>query len=218
MTLLSSVFLMENSFDFSYNLSMNIYIVRHGRTLFNLKKLAQGWSDSPLLEEGLIQAKHLGENLASIPFDHAISSTSTRAIDTLDCIIEDRLTVEHYPDLRELNFGLMEGEPSNQVMPNGQVWEEGYEFYGGETVEKAVNRFTRCLKNYIESNHPENLLLVSHGSIIYYFLRSIDEEFRKNVGYPGDIIPNCSVTRVSYDDGIFHLDAWPDISYRGDEE
>ena len=31
----------------------NLYLLRHGQTLFNSKHLISGWSDSPLTEKGI---------------------------------------------------------------------------------------------------------------------------------------------------------------------
>ena len=44
-------------------MELKFYFVRHGKTLFNLKGRMQGWCDSPLLDEGIQQAK----NVASAP-------------------------------------------------------------------------------------------------------------------------------------------------------
>ena len=33
----------------------NLYLLRHGQTLFNSKHLISGWSDSPLTEKGIEQ-------------------------------------------------------------------------------------------------------------------------------------------------------------------
>lgn len=36
------------------------YLVRHGQTIFNLKRIIQGWSDSPLTQLGCDQAARAG--------------------------------------------------------------------------------------------------------------------------------------------------------------
>ena len=57
---------------------LEIYIIRHGRTLFNQKDLVQGACDSPLTQEGVMQAKNVGKNMMDIPFTIALSSPSGR--------------------------------------------------------------------------------------------------------------------------------------------
>ena len=51
----------------------DLYLVRHGQTLFNRKKMISGWTDSPLTELGLEQALRAGAFLRhrGLVFDHA---------------------------------------------------------------------------------------------------------------------------------------------------
>ena len=37
----------------------DLYLMRHGQTLFNVRRKIQGWCDSPLTENGVKQAKWL---------------------------------------------------------------------------------------------------------------------------------------------------------------
>ncbi|HHJ7124029.1 TPA: phosphoglycerate mutase family protein, partial [Streptococcus pyogenes] len=34
--------------------SIELWLVRHGETIFNKKNLVQGWSDSPLTNDGIL--------------------------------------------------------------------------------------------------------------------------------------------------------------------
>ena len=54
-----------------------LYLMRHGQTLFNLRKKIQGSCDSPLTDEGIRQAKVAGKYFTDngIIFDAAYSST-----------------------------------------------------------------------------------------------------------------------------------------------
>lgn len=40
-------------------MSTVVYLTRHGETIWNTKKLMQGWKDSPLTDKGIKQAKQL---------------------------------------------------------------------------------------------------------------------------------------------------------------
>ena len=62
----------------------HLYLMRHGETLFNVRRKIQGWCDSPLTENGVKQAKAVREILKDIPFDHYYSSTAERCCDTLE--------------------------------------------------------------------------------------------------------------------------------------
>ena len=48
---------------------LNIYLVRHGQTFFNIYNKLQGWSNSPLTMKGKEDAKVAGEKLQNIHFD-----------------------------------------------------------------------------------------------------------------------------------------------------
>ena len=68
----------------------HFYIVRHGETMFNVKGRIQGWCDSPLTKLGVSQAKELGKKLKNDSFDVCFCSTSERAMDTAQYILENR--------------------------------------------------------------------------------------------------------------------------------
>ena len=66
-----------------------LYIMRHGQTLFNVQHKIQGWCDAPLTDLGIRQALAAKEYIDSqnVTFDHAYSSTSERACDTLEIVL-----------------------------------------------------------------------------------------------------------------------------------
>ena len=53
---------------------MEIYIVRHGETVWNKKKLLQGRTDIELSDKGRELARITGENLRDTHFDMVFSS------------------------------------------------------------------------------------------------------------------------------------------------
>ena len=58
---------------------MKLYMLRHGRTLWNEAGKLQGRTDIPLSEEGRQSALETGKELANIPFSAAFSSPLMRA-------------------------------------------------------------------------------------------------------------------------------------------
>lgn len=44
----------------------HLYLMRHGETLFNVRRKIQGWCDSPLTKNGVRQAKAVREILKDI--------------------------------------------------------------------------------------------------------------------------------------------------------
>ena len=68
--------------------SVKLYLVRHGKTMFNTIGRAQGWSDTPLTAEGERGIHELGIGLreSGLTFERAYSSDSGRTI-LLFCIL-----------------------------------------------------------------------------------------------------------------------------------
>ena len=67
---------------------LNIYLVRHGQTYYNIYNKLQGWSNSPLTEKGKQDAKNAGERLKNVHFDAAFCSDTTRAMETIQKILD----------------------------------------------------------------------------------------------------------------------------------
>ena len=121
----------------------DLYLLRHGETLFNLRKLNQGFSDSPLTERGIKQAKKAKKFLREndYKFDHFYSSTQERAEDTLR-ILTNR---EYIRDkgLEERNCGIYEGVHQD-ITPHIFLPEEDRDAFwisvGGETERQISSR------------------------------------------------------------------------------
>ena len=101
-----------------------IYLVRHGRTDWNDKKLVQGHIDIPLNLEGQATAKELAIELNNIEFDKVYSSDLLRAKQTAEIIaLEHQLEVETTEVLRERNFGSFQGKPREHLKEIDKVLE-----------------------------------------------------------------------------------------------
>lgn len=187
------------------------YIVRHGQTLFNQKDLYQGWCDSPLQPTGIAQAKALHESLNDVDFCLAVSSTSERAMDTMDLILEGRKVPKTMDKgLREVYFGTMEGDHWPSCKPAEEIDWQGYAFCGGEDRDAACDRFMQTMASYARDG---KILIVSHGGVICRMIQRLDPVAWQKRESPGLLVKNCSVTRVDYLDGQFHLVAYPDTSF-----
>jgi len=147
--------------------------MRHGQTLFNLRKKIQGWSDSPLTEEGIRQAgyasRYFEEN--GIAFDHAYSSTQERASDTLELVTD--MPYERLKGIKEMNFGIYEGEREALHQPRtreGQKsFEDEYVKFGGEAMSAVQERVNATLTELLECESQQTILAVSHGAACYFF-------------------------------------------------
>ncbi|XP_071509940.1 fructose-2,6-bisphosphatase TIGAR-like [Diadema antillarum] len=157
-----------------------ITFARHGESVFNKGKLVQGQTDSPLSEEGELQAQYLAKRMSNEVFDYVFVSDLTRAQQTAEAILKSLTTppreIIKEVKLRERHFGDREG----MHISDYRVWlqERGLNFRnhepeGGESFpvarERIVNAFNDiCEKLLVEEGAVENssllhVLVVGHG-------------------------------------------------------
>lgn len=208
------------------------YLTRHGETVFNVSGIAQGWTDSPLTEEGVAMAKQLGVTMADIPFDKAYTSLSGRAYETAEYIINGRdIPLIINKDLRETHLGTLEGTPPGTDTRSTERimdFEGGWHDVGGESMKDTGERVARGIQTIIDENPEGGIFLVtSHGGAITGFLDYLIGYHNAAGGAPGEkwnefmgtwkgAMPNCAVSIVKYKDGEFTVETISDVSYLGD--
>ncbi|MGN7382385.1 2,3-bisphosphoglycerate-dependent phosphoglycerate mutase [Chlamydia abortus] len=144
-----------------------IGLVRHGVTDWNLEGRAQGQHDIPLNEEGIRQARLLGERLAQEHWDYIYTSDLARASRTAEIIAEAMgMKVTGYDArLREKSHGDLDGTTEEERIERwGPSWREID--HGEETLQDVLRRSLSFMKE-ITAKHPEDrVLVVSHGAWI----------------------------------------------------
>lgn len=174
--------------------------MRHGQTLFNLQHKIQGWCDAPLTPLGIKQAQKASEYFTenNIQFDHAYSSTSERACDTLEIITSMPYT--RCKGLKEWNFGAFEGKDEclNPNLPYGDFFKQ----FGGEGEFELRERMNQTLTDIMNQEDHETVLAVSHGAACAQFYRQWEQHakvIKKERFY------NCCILKYEYENGIFTL-------------
>lgn len=179
-----------------------LYLMRHGQTLFNLQHKIQGWCDAPLTELGIFQAQKAGEYFKEnkITFDHAYSSTSERACDTLEIVTDGKMPYTRVKGLKEWNFGAFEGKDEclNPKLPYGDF----FKAYGGDTELELRERMSKTLKEIMDQDDHQVVLAVSHGAACAQFYRAWEDYalVKKTERFY-----NCCILKYEYEDGIFNL-------------
>lgn len=87
---------------------LRLTLVRHGTTAWNDSGRYQGWSDTPLSEQGVAEAERLRARLAGERFDRVVASDLLRARRTAEIALPG-VAVETDRRFREMNFGAWEG-------------------------------------------------------------------------------------------------------------
>ena len=158
-----------------------LYMMRHGRTLFNELHRKQGWCDSPLTELGVEQAKAAGAYFRErgITFDHAYSSTAERACDTLELVVPG-MPYERTKGLKEWYFGTFEGV-TEDVSPR-PARGDFYVPYGGESEEEFLARIWRTVLEIMRRPDHENVLVSTHGEVMKRFPSIWGFDIREHLG------------------------------------
>ena len=73
-----------------------LYMIRHGKTDWNLKSLVQGSVDIPLNEEGRNEARKVASEIDLSDIDVCIASPLQRASETAKIITKDKLEIMVY--------------------------------------------------------------------------------------------------------------------------
>jgi broad specificity phosphatase PhoE len=161
-----------------------IYLIRHGETDWNVKKIVQGHSDNPLNKTGELQAKEVAKKLWHIRFDAVFSSDLLRAKRTAEIMAQEKkLAVQTSKLLRERSFGKFEGKPAAMLLTWRKAIRNGIKALTDEekeilikedpqieSDESLISRFLTFLREVAVGYPGKNILLVSHGGLMRIFL------------------------------------------------
>lgn len=188
-----------------------LYLLRHGQTEFNVKKLVQGRCDSPLTDLGRQQAAMAAAWLKAhdvVP-DKVVSSPLGRAMDTAGLVATELLgqdaAVEPCEGIIERCYGTFEEGP-HDALPT-DVWDPGEDLvpYGGEGSQALQARMVNTLTNLISAENVETLLAVSHGSASRQFIKAAAPE-----GFELPVkLPNCAIMIFNFDEEKPQAEAKP---------
>lgn len=150
---------------------VELWLIRHGQTNWNLAVRYQGQTDIPLNQEGIAQARAIADHLAARQYDALYSSDLVRARKTAE-IIAKKVGLPVITDrrLREISQGILEGLKPSEVpekFPELIEWAKqdhlNWHAPGGETVQQVADRMATAADD-IARNHPGGkVLVVSHG-------------------------------------------------------
>lgn len=162
---------------------MNIYVMRHGETDWNIDKKIQGSTDVELNATGIKQARDLANRLKKegTSIKKIYSSTKVRASRTAKEISE--ITGIPYTTIdgfEEMCLGVWEGSRWGEVK---ELYPEEYRIWcnnirytripGGESYQDVAERAFETLDRIISETN-DDVLIVTHG-VVTYLIRSLVE-------------------------------------------
>ncbi|KRK71002.1 histidine phosphatase family protein [Lacticaseibacillus nasuensis] len=166
-----------------------LFIIRHGKTQWNLAHRLQGaGADSPLLTNDPQPFQQLAGYLDQYAFAAAYTSPLTRAYDTATLTLgyftrHPAPALQVHSGLRELSFGQWEGRARAELIAQtpelfGQLSRREYSpalaELGVEDFAAARRRFAAACRDILATLGPdENALVFSHGGISQLGMREL---------------------------------------------
>lgn len=156
-----------------------VYIIRHGETDFNKSHRMQGRGiNASLNDTGRIQARHIAGFLKDRPITKIVTSSLNRAKESAEALVTFfAIQAEVYPDLDEMNFGVLEGKPFEEVKQEVQFlhdnWSKGNLDIApdkGENPREVFKRANSRILEILKNSKDEQVLFMLHGRLIRILL------------------------------------------------
>ncbi|WP_030609929.1 histidine phosphatase family protein [Streptomyces fulvoviolaceus] len=190
-------------------MSTTLLLARHGQTVWHTENRYAGVSDVALTDEGRAQAEALGRWAATHPVDAIWTSTVSRAIATADPACRALgLTPHREPDLRECDFGVVEGRTLAEFAAEDPKAAEAFRadpvahpFPDAEAPLAAAARGAGALRRIATAHPGERVLVVAHNTLFRLVLCELLgiplSEYRRV--FPR--LRNAAITELRIDDG-----------------
>lgn len=177
-----------------------IAFIRHGVTAWNKEGRAQGKTDVPLDEEGILMAERVAKRLEKEHWDVIYTSPLIRAKRTAEIIADKQPEINFNIDIRlgEIGGGLIEGTTEQERVDKwGLSWRE--QDMGFEKEDVIIARGMSFIEDIKNRHSGKKVIVVSHGGFLARVLHALipDDEFSKDIG-------NTSVTIVELKDEKNH--------------
>ena len=180
-----------------------LYIMRHGKTDWNLRHKLQGKTDIPLNDMGIKMAREAKERYKDVNFDICYCSPIMRARETaalvldgrnIPVIIDDRLT--------EMGFGIYEGIENVFDKPECPVWTLFFEpeKYVAQDGAESLNDLIGRTKSFLEEivypgvGDGKDILIMGHGAMNSALIGQVRHTPVKDFWAEG--IENCKLIKL----------------------
>lgn len=162
-------------------MTTTLLLARHGQTVWHAENRYAGTSDIALTDTGRAQAEALGRWAAAHPVDAIVTSPLSRAVATAEPACRALgLTPRREPDLRECDFGVLEGRTLAEFAAEDPAAADAYRadpvahpFPGAEDPLAAAGRGTAALRRAAAAHPGERVLVVAHNTLFRLVLCSL---------------------------------------------
>ena len=155
---------------------IELVVVRHGETEWNLQKRAQGHKDIMLNDTGVAQAMHAAKLLQNEKFDAIYTSDLKRANDTGKIIVKQLNTPPSggfFTDkrIREKFFGKLEGMHFDNAATKEATLQGNEGLAKGAESHEDFQRKVISFLHDLKEKHAEGdrILIATHGGVVRTF-------------------------------------------------
>ena len=159
---------------------MNLYVVRHGETIWNVERKVQGITDIPLTENGRKDAEDLQELISTLNIDVVISSPLERARETAKILVNNSLPINTDERIKERDWGMNEGALIDTV-DKWDCWDVilNTKVQNIECIQDFMYRVSNFIEDIKVRYKDSNVLIVTHSAVsrvLHYLLETIPED------------------------------------------
>lgn len=159
---------------------MNLYVVRHGKTIWNEQRKVQGISDIPLTDEGRKETQELVPLVKKLNIDVVISSPLSRAKETAKILVDGKLPINTDDRIKERDWGMNEGANIDSV-DKWDCWDVvlNTKVQNIECIQDFMYRVSDFIEDIKVRYKDKNVLVVTHSAVsrvIHYLLGTIPED------------------------------------------
>ena len=171
---------------------MNIYVVRHGQTDYNVNGRYGGRLDVPLNYVGIKEAYEVKEKLKGIKFDLVFSSPLQRAYTTAQIITDEPIIRDDR--IIERSNGDLEGKLKSEIKEKIDFNDPNETRYNIENILDFRERIDDFWDDITNNLDVDNVLVVTHAGIGIYTRCYFEGEPQDN-NYLSYKIKNCEVLK-----------------------
>lgn len=176
---------------------MELYVVRHGQTIVNVKKLINSRNIIGINATGKKQAEFAAKQIEKEKIDLIICSPLRRTKQTCKIINKNKVKVIYDKRILERDSGSMQFKKIEKLDFN-----EWYDinkemvYKNSEGFKSILKRVKEFIEEIKQKYSNSNILIVTHGDVckaIYAYLNNINDEKEISLFKQG----NCEIKRYS---------------------
>jgi len=187
---------------------VNIFLLRHGESVWNRQARVQGRKDPGLSKEGRRQARAAALRLKKEKIELICSSGLNRCAQTARVISKETgAKIRYFSDLEEVILGVWQGKTIDEVK---RLYPKSYAVWlrtpsktripGWEGMTRFTKRVNRAFRTIMNEGSAENICVVTHwGVIAAHLSKALGSDFDHI--FKGVRVDNCGISKISHAKG-----------------